>query len=58
MLGEFSEGRVRSLSKGFVLVSSGPRRGAVAGMQRRLRAREAVPATGQIVFRAPTSTLR
>ena len=38
MLGEFSESRVRALPKGFVLVSSGRRRG-VAGLQRRLRAR-------------------
>jgi hypothetical protein len=58
MLGEFSDGRARVLPKGFVLVSAGPRRGTVAGLQRRLRARDAVPATGQIVFRAASQTLR
>jgi hypothetical protein len=58
MLGEFSDGRARVLPKGFVLVSVGPRRGTVAGLQRRLRARDAVPATGQIVFRASNQTLR
>jgi hypothetical protein len=57
MLGEFSEGRARSLPKGFVLVSAGPRRGVVAGLQRRLRARDTIPA-GQIVFRAANQTLR
>lgn len=58
MLGEFSEGRARALPKGFVLVSSTPRRGTVAGLQRRLRARDAVPASGQIVFRFARQTLR
>jgi hypothetical protein len=58
MLGEFSEGRARSLPKGFVLVAAGPRRGAVAGMQRRLRARDTIPASGQIVFRAVNQILR
>jgi hypothetical protein len=58
MLGEFSESRVRSLPKGFVLVAAGPRRGAVPGLQRRLRARDAIPASGQIVFRAASQTLR
>jgi hypothetical protein len=57
MLGEFSDSRVRALPKGFVLVSSGRRRG-VAGLQRRLRARDTVPASGQIVFRAGSHTLR
>jgi len=57
MLGEFSDGRARSLPKGFVLVAAGPRRGT-AGLQRRLRAREPVPASGQIVFRAASQTLR
>jgi hypothetical protein len=41
-----------------VFVSAGPRRGAVAGLQRRLRARDAIPASGQIVFRAASQTLR
>ena len=58
MLGEFSDGRARSLPKGFVLVAAGPRRGTVAGLQRRLRAREAIPASGQIVFRATSQILR
>jgi hypothetical protein len=58
MLGEFSDGRARVLPKGFVFVSAGPRRGTVAGLQRRLRARDAVPATGQIVFRAASQTTR
>jgi len=58
MLGEFSEVRARALPKGFVLVSSS-KRGNVAGLQRRLRAREAVPPSGQIVFRAGSAhTLR
>jgi hypothetical protein len=59
MLGEFSDGRARVLPKGFVLVSACPRRGTVAGLQRRLRARDTIPATGQIVFRAAANqTLR
>jgi hypothetical protein len=58
MLGEFPEGRVRSLQKGSVLVSSGPRRGTVAGLQRRLRARDEVPTSGQIVLRSISQTLR
>ena len=58
MLGEFSEARARALPKGFVLVSVA-KRGNVAGLQRRLRAREAVPSSGQIVFRAGSAhTLR
>jgi hypothetical protein len=58
MLGEFSDGRARSLPKGFVLVAAGPRRATVAGLQRRLRARDTIPASGQIVFRAASQTLR
>ncbi len=58
MLGEFPEGRVRSLQKGCVLVAAGPRRGAVAGLQRRLRVRDEVPSSGQIVFRAVSQTPR
>ncbi|HVV48345.1 MAG TPA: hypothetical protein VHO06_01680 [Polyangia bacterium] len=46
------------MPKGFVLVAAGPRRGTVAGLQRRLRARDAVPSSGQIVFRAANQTLR
>jgi hypothetical protein len=58
MLGEFSEGRARSLAKGIVRVSSATGRGTVAGLRRRLRVRDAVPASGQIVFRAGSQTLR
>jgi hypothetical protein len=57
MLGEFSDGHVRSLPRGFVFVSSRPRRG-VAGLQRRQRARDAVPSSGQIVFRSMSQTPR
>ncbi|HEY5090064.1 MAG TPA: hypothetical protein VIK30_08845 [Polyangia bacterium] len=41
-----------------MLVSAGPRRGAVAGLQRRLRARDEVPTSGQIVLRTVSQTLR
>jgi hypothetical protein len=60
MLGEYSnaDGRARTLPKGSVLISSGSRRGGVAGLQRRLRARDEVPASGQIVFRGASRILR
>jgi len=35
-----------------------PRRNVVAGLQRRLRARDEVPAWGQIVLRTGSQTLR
>jgi hypothetical protein len=35
-----------------------PRRSVVAGLQRRLRARDEVPAWGQIVLRTGSQTLR
>ncbi|HVZ71896.1 MAG TPA: hypothetical protein VHJ20_05915 [Polyangia bacterium] len=52
MLGEISnaERRARRVPKGSVLITPGAR-GAVAGLQRRLRAADDVPASGQIVFR-------
>jgi hypothetical protein len=53
MLGEFSKGerRARRIPKGSVLITPGRARGAVPGLQRRLRASDDVPASGQIVFR-------
>jgi hypothetical protein len=60
MLGEFSnaDGRARSLPKGSVLGSTGSKRGAVAGLQRRLRPRDEVPVSGQIVLRSSNQILR
>jgi hypothetical protein len=54
MLGEFSnaEKRARRVPRGSVLITTVRRRGAVPGLQRRLRAEDDVPASGQIVFRA------
>ena len=54
MLGEFSnaEKRARRVPRGSVLITTVRRRGAVPGLQRRLRAEADVPASGQIVFRA------
>ncbi|HXT95018.1 MAG TPA: hypothetical protein VN853_01890 [Polyangia bacterium] len=46
------------MPKGFVLVAAGPRRATLAGLQRRLRARDTIPTSGQIVFRAASQTLR
>jgi hypothetical protein len=53
MLGDISNGerRARRVPKGSVLITPGRRRGAVPGLQRRLRANDDVPASGQIVFR-------
>jgi hypothetical protein len=53
MLGEISnaERRARRVPKGSVLITSSRQRGAVPGLQRRLRAAADVPAAGQIVFR-------
>ena len=34
------------------------RRGVVAGLQRRVRARDEIPASGQIVFRSVNQILR
>jgi len=59
MLGDFSNpDRSRSLPRVSVLGASGSRRGVVAGLQRRLRSREEVPAWGQIVLRPGSQTLR
>ena len=57
MLGEISnaEKRVRQIPRGSVLITPSRRRGAVPGLQRRLRADQDVPASGQIVFRAGSS---
>jgi len=59
MLGEFSNAdRARTLPRASVLGASGSRRGIVAGLQRRLRSRDEIPAWGQIVLRAANQTLR
>jgi hypothetical protein len=60
MLGELSNGerRARRIPKGSVLITPGRPRGAVPGLQRRLRAAADVPASGQIVFRAGSQILR
>ena len=59
MLGEFSnaDGRGRS-PKTSVIGTAGTRRGAVAGLQRRVRARDEVPSSGQIVLRSANQILR
>jgi len=49
MLGEFSKG-----NRGRSRIA---RRAIVAGMQRRLRTRDEIPAWGQIVLRATTSQI-
>ena len=53
MLGESSnaEKRARRVLRGSVLITTVRRRGAVPGLERRLRAAHDVPASGQIVFR-------
>ena len=59
MLGEFSNAdRSRSLPRASVLGASGSRRGMVAGLQRRVRSRDEVPAFGQIVLRSANQILR
>jgi hypothetical protein len=60
MLGDISnaEIRARRIPKGSVLIPPGRRRGAVPGLQRRLRAPGDVPDSGQIVFRSGSQTLR
>jgi hypothetical protein len=56
MLGEFSKREKRARraprTSASVLITTVRRRGAVPGLQRRLRADVDVPASGQIVFRA------
>jgi hypothetical protein len=46
------------IPKGSILRPPGRRAPLAAGLQRRLRAREEVPASGQIVFRAASQVLR
>jgi hypothetical protein len=60
MLGEISkaEKRARRVPRGSVLITPARRRGAVPGLQRRLRALHDVPAAGQIVFRSGSQILR
>jgi hypothetical protein len=62
MLGEVSkaEKRARRVPRTSVsvLITTVRRRGAVPGLQRRLRAGDDVPASGQIVFRAASQVLR
>jgi hypothetical protein len=60
MLGEISkaEKRARRVPRGSVLITPSRRRGAVPGLQRRLRAGQDVPDSGQIVFRAGSVILR
>jgi hypothetical protein len=60
MLGDISNAdpRVRRIPKGSVLIQPGRRRGAVPGLQRRLRAPGDVPDSGQIVFRGGSQILR
>jgi len=55
MLGEFSNAEARA-SRSVLRPLS--RRRAVPGLQRRLRAPDAVPAAGQIVFRSASQILR
>jgi len=60
MLGEISnaEKRARRVPRGSVLVTPVRRRGAVPGLQRRLRAVQDVPSSGRIVFRSDSQILR
>jgi hypothetical protein len=54
MLGESfnAEKRTRRVPRGSVLITPARHRGAVPGLQRRLRAGHDVPPSGEIVFRA------
>ena len=60
MLGDVSkaEKRRRRVPRGSVLITPARRRGAVPGLQRRLRAGHDVPASGQIVLRSGSQILR
>jgi hypothetical protein len=53
-----ADARARRIPNGSVLRPSTRRRAAVPGMQRRLRAPDDVPSSGQIVFRAASQILR
>ena len=59
MLGEVfkAEKRARRVPRGSVLIIPVRRRGAVPGLQRRLRAANDVPASGQIVFRSGSAAV-
>jgi hypothetical protein len=52
------EKRARRVPRGSVLITPARRRGAVPGLQRRLRDSHDVPASGQIVFRSGSQILR
>jgi len=60
MLGEISnaEKRARRVPRGSVLITPARRRGAVPGLQRRLRVGQDVPSSGRIVFRPDSQILR
>jgi hypothetical protein len=60
MLGEFSNAEARAIRipRGSLLGPSSRRRRSVAGLERRLRASEEVPAAGQIVLRSASQILR
>jgi hypothetical protein len=60
MLGEIfnAETRARRVPRGSVLITPVRRRGAVPGLQRRLRAGQDVPSSGRIVFRSDSQILR
>jgi hypothetical protein len=60
MLADLSnaEKRARRIPRGSVLITPSRRRGAVPGLQRRLRAGSDVPASGEIVFRSGSQILR
>jgi hypothetical protein len=53
-----AEKRARRVPRGSVLITPARRRGAVPGLQRRLRDSHDVPASGQIVFRSGSQILR
>ncbi|HEV3030741.1 MAG TPA: hypothetical protein VG319_03825 [Polyangia bacterium] len=46
------------MPRGSVLITPVRRRGAVPGLQRRLRAVQDVPSSGRIVFRSDSQILR
>jgi hypothetical protein len=60
MLGEVSNIDVSAsrVPKGSILRPPGRRRAVAPGLQRRLRAAEEVPASGQIVLRSASQILR
>jgi hypothetical protein len=60
MMGEVSNNdeRTASVSRGAILRRRKRGRAAIAGLSRRLRAPDDVPASGQIVFRSASQILR